>query len=192
MQRGTATRERLVVAAQELFWEKGVAATTPRQVLERSGVGQGSLYHHFPSKHALAAAAVTRSCEQTLEAARAVLAADLPARERLRQYLTRERDALSGCRVGRLTSDVAVMSDAQLQQPVHDYFAGLIQLLTDVSADTGVPADVARERALVIAAAIQGGYVLARALDDPTVMERALTGLADLLDQEDRAGPATA
>jgi hypothetical protein len=84
------------------------------------------------------------------------------------------------------------MSDAQLQQPVHDYFAGLIQLLTDVSADTGVPADVARERALVIAAAIQGGYVLARALGDPTAMERALTGLADLLEQVDRAGSATA
>ena len=44
------SRERLVVAMSELMWERGYAATSPRGVRERSGVGQGSMYHHFPGK----------------------------------------------------------------------------------------------------------------------------------------------
>ena len=59
-------RESLVEAARELYADNGVAATTPRQVLARSGVGQGSLYHHFPSKRDLAVAAVTRTVDRAL------------------------------------------------------------------------------------------------------------------------------
>ena len=48
-------------------WDRGVEATSPNMLLTRSGVGQGSLYHHFGSKAAWAEAAI------------ASLAADLTA-----------------------------------------------------------------------------------------------------------------
>ena len=58
---GMESRERLVTAMSELMWERGYAATSPREVRERSGVGQGSMYHHFPSKRDLALAALQRN-----------------------------------------------------------------------------------------------------------------------------------
>src|SRR5580765_661779 len=37
----------------ELFWEKGYRSTTPAELGEAMGIGRGSLYHSFGSKHAL-------------------------------------------------------------------------------------------------------------------------------------------
>ena len=52
------SREKLVSAACELFAERGFTATSPTMVLDRSGVGHGSLYHYFDGKEALALAAI--------------------------------------------------------------------------------------------------------------------------------------
>ncbi|QSB05638.1 TetR/AcrR family transcriptional regulator [Natronoglycomyces albus] len=180
--RGQAARERLITAAQELFWENGVAATTPRQVLARSGVGHGSLYHHFPTKRALAIAAIQRTSEQALARALAVLNQDRPARERLRAFLTRQRDALAGCRIGRLTADPDVMADAEMREPIRRYFTALVEALATVIAETGVPLTTATARATTVAAVVQGGYVLARAGGDAHALERATSGLMDLLE----------
>ena len=175
-------REQLVVAAQALFAEAGVAATTPRQVLERSGIGQGSLYHHFPSKRDLARAAVERTAQEQLQVAERGLVGDRPPRERIRAYLLRDRDALAGCRIGRLTSDQAVISDASLLEPVEGYFSGLIDLLGGALEELGMPRDRAQDRAAAIVAVVQGGYVLARATGDPERMRSAVRGMAALLE----------
>lgn len=184
--RGAESRERLLVAAQELFSEQGVAATTPRQVLQRSRVGQGSLYHHFPTKRDLAEAAIGRTAEATLENARAALGGSGALMDRLRAYLTRPREAVAGCRVGRLTSDPAVMSDAGLREPVREYFVKLVDLIADVFIENGVEPEVARQRAMTAVAVIQGGYVLSRALGDPAPMQQAAAGLVDLLEPAER------
>jgi AcrR family transcriptional regulator len=43
------TRDRIVRATAELHAEKGVAATTFRDIAARADVGIGTVYHHFPS-----------------------------------------------------------------------------------------------------------------------------------------------
>lgn len=43
-------REAVVEAAHELFMERDYAQVSTEQVLERSGVSRGALYHHFPTK----------------------------------------------------------------------------------------------------------------------------------------------
>jgi AcrR family transcriptional regulator len=47
---GAATRQRIVLAAMELFWEKGYQSTSVADLLQRAGVHSGSLYHYFPGK----------------------------------------------------------------------------------------------------------------------------------------------
>jgi AcrR family transcriptional regulator len=73
--RGQATRQRLITIATELFAERGYEATSIEAVLERAGVSRGSLYHHFPGKDRLFEAAVeavhARVGEATLAAAAA-------------------------------------------------------------------------------------------------------------------------
>ena len=44
------TRNRIVMTALDLFWEKGFQSTSIADILSRSQVHSGSLYHFFPGK----------------------------------------------------------------------------------------------------------------------------------------------
>src|ERR1700728_2400553 len=49
-------RERLVVAAVDLFAEQGYDATTVTQIAERAGVTKSTLFRYFPDKREILAA----------------------------------------------------------------------------------------------------------------------------------------
>lgn len=44
------TRQRIVTTALELFWEKGFQSTSIADILSRTQLHSGSLYHFFPGK----------------------------------------------------------------------------------------------------------------------------------------------
>lgn len=44
------TRRKIVLAAMELFWEKGFNSTSVADILSRTQIHSGSLYHFFPGK----------------------------------------------------------------------------------------------------------------------------------------------
>src|SRR5689334_24003451 len=46
-------REELLAIAARLFAEKGLRATTVRDIADAAGILSGSLYHHFDSKEAM-------------------------------------------------------------------------------------------------------------------------------------------
>src|SRR5258708_38916566 len=58
-------RERLLVAAGQVFEEKGLQASVA-DVARVAGVGMGTLYRRFPSKEALIDALVTEVLEATI------------------------------------------------------------------------------------------------------------------------------
>ena len=88
-----ATRQTLLDVARQLFTERGYAATSVEEIIQRAGVARGALYHHFSGKDALfravyesvqadtAARVVTAALavKDPLEAARAGLSAFLDA-----------------------------------------------------------------------------------------------------------------
>lgn len=49
----THARERLVAAAERLFYAEGIRAVGVERLLAESGVGRASFYRHFPSKNDL-------------------------------------------------------------------------------------------------------------------------------------------
>ncbi|KUL43621.1 gamma-butyrolactone receptor protein [Streptomyces regalis] len=49
----------LLRAAAEVFDERGYDSASTTEILERSGLTRGALYHHFPSKEAIAVALLT-------------------------------------------------------------------------------------------------------------------------------------
>ncbi|MGB3764892.1 MAG: TetR/AcrR family transcriptional regulator [Ornithinimicrobium sp.] len=53
---GKSVRERLLAAADELFYSQGVASTGVDAVIERAGVATGSLYKNFAGKDGLVVA----------------------------------------------------------------------------------------------------------------------------------------
>jgi AcrR family transcriptional regulator len=48
-----ATRHLLVSVARGLFAERGYAATSIEEIIQRAGVARGALYHHFSGKETL-------------------------------------------------------------------------------------------------------------------------------------------
>ena len=62
--RGGETRRRILEVAAESFADRGYAGTSLSDVLKASGVTKGGFYFHFPSKEALALAALRYKQEQ--------------------------------------------------------------------------------------------------------------------------------
>ncbi|VXB97254.1 TetR/AcrR family transcriptional regulator [Aeromicrobium sp. 9AM] len=181
-----SAREQLTEAMAELLWERGYAATSPRDVMARAGVGQGSMYHHFSGKHDLAVETFTEVAEVLTEGS-SVLEGDGSPLDRLKGYLSVPRPGTRGCRIGRMTQDPQVVADAELIAIVANAFDIALgrweQAIADAIAagelpTSVVPADLAR----TLAAVIQGGYVLARAKGDQAPMDAAVRGAVSLLD----------
>src|SRR5215469_10928120 len=65
--RGAATRDRIVHAAADLMYIKGVHATTLDDVRATTGTSKSQLYRHFPDKDALVHAVIALRGQQVLE-----------------------------------------------------------------------------------------------------------------------------
>ena len=180
------TREQLIESTRELLWERGYVGTSPKAIQQRSGAGQGSMYHHFDGKHGLALAAIERNAADLVARAEADLGGPGSVTERVSRYMRRERAALRGCPVGRLTRDPDVRADQELRRPVANAFAAVRARLAAVLADgrengeldpSVDPAAVAT----TLIAVLQGGYVLARAAGSADTYQQAVEGALGLL-----------
>ncbi|MFI7688488.1 TetR/AcrR family transcriptional regulator [Nonomuraea sp. NPDC049655] len=60
----TRARERLLDAAEDLFYAEGIRAVGVERILSVSGVGRASFYRHFPSKDDLVVAVLRRRDER--------------------------------------------------------------------------------------------------------------------------------
>ncbi|MGJ7566761.1 TetR/AcrR family transcriptional regulator [Variovorax sp. GB1R11] len=73
-----AREEAIVQTANRLLAEKGFESMTVDEVAAAVGIAKASLYKHFPSKEDLAAAAMVRIMQRTLDFVAAVPAEDTP------------------------------------------------------------------------------------------------------------------
>ena len=112
-------QERVLEAAANLFWTKGYAQTTTREIAARLGIQQASLYHHVASKEDLLCQLCVTSLERLFEEVQTAVDASDCAEGRIRiligthlnallKYRTRnalmlkEIRALSGTRRGQV------------------------------------------------------------------------------------------
>jgi TetR/AcrR family transcriptional regulator, transcriptional repressor for nem operon len=184
--RGMDARERLVDSTRELLWERGYVGTSPKAIQQRSGAGQGSMYHHFRGKRDLALAAIEQNAADLRARAEADFSGPGTVAERVAAYLRREREALRGCPVGRLTQDPDVMADPVLRRPVEETFgwlrARLAGLLEQGRAHGELAASLDPQTvATALVAVLQGGYVLARASGSADTYRQAVDGALALL-----------
>src|SRR4030088_1587824 len=106
-------REAIVRAAKDLIWEEGYEAMSPRDVMERSGAGQGSLYHHFRGKRDLAGQALWEAnVELRPIADRSFSHYERPPLDGQPPFLNAlSRDPLKGCRVGRPAVESSIVDE---------------------------------------------------------------------------------
>ena len=72
-----ANRERILEAARAVFADEGVDASV-EQIAQRAGVGMGTLYRRFPTKHDLVEAVIAESLDAFVAAAENGLAEEDP------------------------------------------------------------------------------------------------------------------
>jgi AcrR family transcriptional regulator len=62
-ERGKRSRRSILEAAAQVFDERGYDAASTNEILARTGLTRGSMYHHFPSKEAIALALLEAHAE---------------------------------------------------------------------------------------------------------------------------------
>jgi AcrR family transcriptional regulator len=78
---GNSRREIILQAAARLFAEKGVAASTVREIADSVGILSGSLYHHFDSKGSMVEAIIVDYLEDLRARYATVIAAEQDPRD---------------------------------------------------------------------------------------------------------------
>ena len=84
---GIRTRERILRESSLLIAERGYRATTTRQIAERVGIQQPSLFHHFASKAAIVSELLAWDLDQTLPFVQELAALDSNPPMRLYTFL---------------------------------------------------------------------------------------------------------
>jgi TetR/AcrR family transcriptional repressor of nem operon len=124
-------------AAMATFWDKGYAATSAQDLVDSTGLGRGSLYNTFKSKHDLFEAALRRyDIEWTARVVKLLEEGDAPARDRIRAVLmsvvdeeTAETPEHRGCLVVNSAMELAG-HDAQVTELVRNTFDRMGAALT--------------------------------------------------------------
>jgi AcrR family transcriptional regulator len=178
-------RERMVVAAVDLFAEQGYDDTTVAQIVERAGVTKSTFFRHFEDKRELLVAG-----QEILSTLLAEGITDAPADatplDAVAAGLARASEAM-----GRANRDLgprikaAVASSTELQQRDALKQVGLAQAMEAALLARGVPSPAATLAAEMGVLAFKRGYA-AWSGDDPDENSRlaphALAALRELRD----------
>jgi AcrR family transcriptional regulator len=181
--RGARTRAKIVSAAAELMYVRGVGATTLDDVVAASAVSKSQLYHHFNGKDALVRAVVDHTGQRIMEREQNALGrvSSIAGLRRWRDALIRNnalQHGAYGCALGSLASEVsdhdAVAREhlAALFREWTELLAAVLRRLQDSGAlRSDAPID---DLATGLMGAVQGGYLLAQMARDVAPMATSI------------------
>jgi AcrR family transcriptional regulator len=181
-----STRDRIVEAATELFWTKGYGSTSISDILSRSQVNSGSLYHFFPGKQDVLLAVLDsyrdNIGEMLLQPAWAGV--DDPI-EKVFSLLARYRDLIVlsdcqyGCPIGSLALELHE-PDPAVRNRIAANFDGWVSAVREQlerAADRFPPAFDFQALAEFVLTVMEGGVMQARTYRDVSYFDRAVSQL---------------
>ena len=151
-------RQRLVVAAVDLFTEQGYDATTVAQIAERAGVTRSTFFRHFPDKRELLVAG-QESLSRLLADGICAAPADAGPLEAVAAGLERASSAMGpeNRELGpRLKAAVAASTELQERDALKK--VGLAAAMTDALVARGVPDPAAHLAGELGVLAFRQGY----------------------------------
>lgn len=176
------SKDKLIQAMANLLLEKGLANTSPRDILSESNVGQGSLYHHFEGKEELALYAIRFNCDKLINVSQNVVEREDSAFNQLTALLLKTRDIDRGCLVGQMARDRRIMEDPKLAPEVTRGFKWMKRtieklLKTGIAEGSISPRLAPLEGTILIMSALQGAYITAKGLQDETYFHLSISAL---------------
>ena len=182
----SSAREKIVQAAMELFWLKGYNSTSIADLLSRTQLNSGSLYHVFPSKQdvlvgvleayrdgieEMLLAPAWKGVEDPIEKIFALLA-------RYRQSLA-DTDCFYGCPIGSLALELHE-PDPAVRERLAKNFSAWIDAIVEClqQAKARLPANLnRRDLAQFVLTTMEGGVMQARTFRDIDYFDAAVRQL---------------
>lgn len=195
------TRSRIVLAAMELFWEKGYQSTSVADLLRHAGVHSGSLYHFFAGKQDVLLAVLDRYHAGIDEMLLAPVWKDVADPiERVFALLAKYRelivqtDCTYGCPIGSLALELHE-PDPPVRDRLVASFSAWVDAIERCLLDAGprLPRQLDRRAlATFVLTTMEGGVMLARTYRDVAPFDTAVDQLRrHVMRLTDEAGATT-
>lgn len=173
--KGEGNRQRIVNAADQLFYQRGYNQTSFQDISDATGIPRGNFYYYFKTKDEILNAVVDSRIEDISGMlSRCESETDNPV-ERLLLFndilITNSDNLLqSGCPVGSLSTELAKDSDA-LQEKSTEIFTLLRQWISQQFEASGLAC--AEDLSMDLLAKMQGASVMACAFKDMDYIQRS-------------------
>jgi AcrR family transcriptional regulator len=173
------TRERILESSGELFRRQGYMGTGVKQIVAEAGAPFGSIYHFFPGgKEELGAETVRRSGRLyglllgEYAGVEVELVAGIRAFFEGAAETLRETDYADACPIATVALEASSTNEA-LRKACAEVFEGWIAGGTERFVAEGIPRQRSRELVIQMIAALEGAFVLSRALRSTEPLELA-------------------
>lgn len=179
------TREKIIDAADQRFYEQGFEHTSFSQIATDVGISRGNFYYHFKTKDEILDAVINRRLNRTQNMLDEWEISGPTPQARIRSFINilimnRSKIKRYGCPVGTLCSELA-----KLEHPAHSNANELFTLfriwLSQQFAALGYQDD-ADEQAMHLLALSQGIATLASAFQDERFIHNEVQRLNQWLD----------
>lgn len=182
----TATRDRILQAALQVFAEKGYHGAAVDDIVRASRTSKGAVYHHFPNKEALFLALVD---ELSARLATAVTTAIDSSHGALEKVAAALGAGLRTFAQHRELARILLLESVSLgkayeakRAEVHGRFAALIQTYLDQAvAEDSIPPLDTRVATLAWLGAVNEVVIQSLQSDEPELLARAVPALTPML-----------
>lgn len=187
------TRAAILAAAFQEIYRNGFQAASLENILARTGVTKGAIYHHFPDKHDLGLAVLRETVRhltlslwiEPLEGAGDVLSA-IQATLRERADKLTPRQVEFGCPLNNLAQEMSPL-DSRFRKEIdaiyREWRGGLVSALERGKTEGSVRADVDTAAvAAFMVASTEGSYGLAKGSRDGDVLRGNFRMLVQFLE----------
>jgi AcrR family transcriptional regulator len=163
------TRSRIITATNELFRRQGFNGTSLKEITAAAEATTGSLYHFWPGgKEELTAEVLVTSGAVYCQLFEAIVTDTANPGQAIADFfeggatVLESTDFIDPCPIGTVAREVASTNE-RLRSVANDVFASWIDAATSFFVRSGFATAQAQELAATLVAAIEGGFVLARA-----------------------------
>lgn len=179
--KGDGNRQRIIDAADNLFYKRGYNQTSFQDISDATGIPRGNFYYYFKTKDEILDAVVSSRVSDMSDMLQNCEAQTSDARERLMLFTNmlqyKQEDIVqSGCPVGSLSSELA--KDApELQGKSRQTFTLLREWVKQQFETLGIAN--ADDLAMDLLAKLQGTSVLGCAFKDASYINRSHQEIKD-------------
>lgn len=181
-----AVRQRIVAAADQLFYQQGYENTSFSDIADAVGISRGNFYYHFKTKDEILNAVIEHRVSDIEKMLNAWTEAYPEPKQRILHFIdlqTRNQENIKahGCPIGSLCTELAKLSHAMLED-ASQMLTVMRDWLTTQFKALGSGKD-ARQLAMHLLSRSQGIALITNTFDDQTFLRQEVKRLQQWLDE---------